>query len=325
MTIPKKFNPNQMQYSANEVETVVCPFCKSDDSRTIVRERTSLEVVICRKCGLIYVSPRLKSPEKIYWGDGSGYYEEAKLVFSGEVPHHRDQNYLSDLKLIKKFKPRGDFLDVGTNAGFFLRMAKMNKQWNIQGVEPSKPLAELASKYFDLNITNAFLEDAAIMDDSFDIVTMTDVFEHVSQPQKILAKVHKILRPGGVIFIKVPNGLFNLTKMLLAKWTGNTKNYDIFDSYEHVIHYSHRTLGDMLKSSGFDIVYRGIGRPIHTPVWQRYTGKYFQYPSPWVLDIKNHVLREVFYGLGFLEYLARGFSAGFLAPNIIILARKKAK
>ncbi|MBU4473629.1 MAG: hypothetical protein KJ842_05695, partial [Candidatus Omnitrophica bacterium] len=51
--------------------------------------------------------------EKIYWADAQGYYEEAKLIFMGIKPHHRDKNYLEDLKIIKRFKPRGNFLDIG--------------------------------------------------------------------------------------------------------------------------------------------------------------------------------------------------------------------
>jgi hypothetical protein len=72
---------------------------------------------------LIYVNPRLKEPEQIYWGDSEKYFKEARLIFAGKAKHHRDVNYLQDLKLIYKYKPTGNFLDVGTNMGFFLRNA----------------------------------------------------------------------------------------------------------------------------------------------------------------------------------------------------------
>lgn len=313
---------NTRQYSADEVEPVNCPSCNKNDYTQIATERRSIGIVRCKGCGLIYVNPRLKSPEKIYWGDEKAYYEEAKLIFMGIKPHHRDSNYSADLKIIKKFKPKGDFLDIGTNAGFFLRLARTNKSWNLYGVEPSPSLADLASRYFNLNIKNAFLEKAGLEDKSFDIITMTDVFEHVPNPGELLNEAHRIMKDDGILFIKVPNGLFNLFKLRLTGALNNIKSYDIFDSYEHLVHYSHDTLEELLAKNGFSVVHKAIGRPIQTPVWHKYTGKYYQYPTPWQLDYKNHILRNVFYFFGLIEYHLLGFKAGYLAPNIIVVAKK---
>lgn len=314
--------PDQRQYTKEEVESVACPFCGSTDCQVIAIERSVLGIVRCKACGLIYVNPRLKSPEKIYWGDGSGYYEEARLIFSGIRPHHRDRNYLEDLRLIKKFKPKGNFLDIGTNAGFFLRLARQNSAWNIYGVEPSPSLSGLARKYFNLNVKNAFLEEADFQEHFFDIVTMTDVFEHIPEPGKVLEKVRGIIKDDGILFIKVPNGLFNLTKLLLARLTNKVNLYDIFDSYEHLVHYSHDTLTKTLEKHGFRVIHKSIGRPIHTPVWMKYVGRYYQYPTPWGLDYKNHILRNIFYFTGLIEYFLKGFKAGYFAPNIIVVAKK---
>ncbi|MFA5089596.1 MAG: methyltransferase domain-containing protein [Candidatus Omnitrophota bacterium] len=310
------------QYSQEEVRTVNCPFCNSNEYKIITIERTVLGIVKCKICGLIYVNPRLKAPEKIYWGNSNDYYEEARLIFSGGRQHHRDRNYSDDLKTIARFKPAGNFLDIGTNAGFFLRLARKNNNWNIYGIEPSESLANLGRKYFNLNIKNAFLEDSDFPDNFFDIVTMTDVFEHISDPKIILNKVHKIIKDDGILFIKVPNGLFNLTKLRLARLTGNVKSYDIFDSYEHLVHYSHDTLTKMLQKHGFCVIHKSIGKPIQTPVWMDYVGRYYQYPTPWVLDYKNHILRNIFYFAGLMEYFLLGFKAGWFAPNIIIVAKK---
>ena len=310
------------EFTKDEVEFVRCPFCKSDDHKAIATERAVLGIVSCNVCGLIYVNPRLKSPEKVYCGDPKDYYEEAKFIFKGKKPHHRDSNYLDDLKIIKRFKPTGNFLDIGTNAGFFLRLAKKNKNWNIYGVEPSKSLADLAIKHFNLNIKNTLLENADFDADFFDIVTMTDVFEHIPNPDEILAKARQLMKDGGILFIKVPNGLFNLTKLRLAKLTNALKTYDIFDSYEHLIHYSHKTLSKIVEKNGFKVIYRGVSRPIQTPVWQKCVGRYYQYPTPWILDYKNYILRNAFYWFGLIEYFLRLTNAGYFSPNITVIAKK---
>ena len=197
-------------YDEADVLSVRCPFCDVDKYREIYKERGALGIVQCNACSLIYVNPRLKEPEKIYWGDAKKYFEEAKLIFEGKKRHHRDNNYSEDLDMIYRHKPSGNFLDVGTNMGFFLRNAKKLGVWNLCGVEPSPSLSDIARKKIGLNIKTAFLENAGLDDNFFDVVTMTDVFEHISDPGKILTEVGRILKKDGILFIKVPNGLFNL-------------------------------------------------------------------------------------------------------------------
>lgn len=308
-------------YTASEVVSVSCPLCATNNCNEIYRERKALGIVQCLSCGLLYVNPRLKEPEKIYWGDADKYFEEARLIFEGKVKHHRDSNYISDLKLIYRYKPYGNLLDIGTNVGFFLRNAK-NSRWTLYGVEPSSSLSEMARKYFDLDVKTAFLEEASFQNNFFDVVTMTDVFEHISEPGKLLSEIYRILKPDGILFIKVPNGLFNLFKLYCVRITGRLKNYDIFDSYEHVVHYSQETIRLMLEKSGFKVIKFFIGRPIQIPVWHNYVGHYYQYPSPWRLDPKRQSARLILYFLSLIEFKLRLNRIGYLAPNIIVIAKK---
>ncbi|MFH1508137.1 MAG: class I SAM-dependent methyltransferase [Candidatus Omnitrophota bacterium] len=308
-------------YNDADVISVDCLLCGCHEYKSIYKERGALGIVRCVKCSLIYVNPRLKEPEKVYWGDAEKYFTEARLIFEGKAGHHRDPNYSADLALIHKYKPAGNFLDVGTNMGFFLRKAK-GMGWDLYGVEPSPSLSELARKYFGLNIQTAFLENSGFKDSFFDVVTMTDVFEHLTEPKKILAEARRILKPEGIIFIKVPNGLFNLFKLSSARLTGRLKDYDIFDSYEHVVHYSQSTLDAMLKQCGFKALDFSIGKPIQLPVWHKFVGQYYQYPSPLPLDLKRQTTRNLFFILSVIEQKIRLNRIGYLAPNIIVVARK---
>ena len=61
-------------YSSEEVELVSCPLCGNRQYKEIHMERAVLGIVSCLKCDLIYVNPRLKNPEKIYWGDPNKYF-----------------------------------------------------------------------------------------------------------------------------------------------------------------------------------------------------------------------------------------------------------
>jgi SAM-dependent methyltransferase len=309
-------------YDKSEVIKVPCPLCDKDEYKEIYKERGSLGIVRCRNCGLIYVNPRLRDPEKIYWGDAGKYFQEAKLIFEAKAPHHRDKNYLEDLRLINKYKPAGNFLDIGTNMGFFLRNARMFGGWNLYGVEPSASLSDLARKYFGLNVKTAYLENAGFDSNFFDVITLTDVFEHIANSEGILKEIKRVLKPDGILFIKVPNGLFNIFKFRIAGLARRLKDYDIFDSYEHVIHYSGNTLKKMLKKYGFELIMAKIGSPIQLPVWHKYVGAYYQYPSPWRLDYQRQTARNILYLLSKIEFYLTGKHIGYLAPNIIAIARK---
>jgi SAM-dependent methyltransferase len=309
-------------YSKDEVTERDCPFCSSRDYSAIYRERGFIGIVRCRRCGLIYTNPMIKDAEKNYWGDEKKYYEEVSLIFKGLAIHHRDPNYLEDLKVIEGLRPEGNFLDIGTNVGFFLRHTR-GRKWNVFGVEPSPSLSEMARKYFGLNVKTGYLDEAGFEDDFFDVITMIDVFEHLKEPRKMLKDVKKVLKKGGILFIKVPNGNYNLLKLHLARMSGRLKDHDIFDSYEHLAHYTQAILKRMLEEGGFKIDRSFIAKPIQLPVWHKYIGHYYHYPSPWFLDAKNYILRLLFYWVSKIEFLLRLGNIGYLAPNIVVIATKR--
>lgn len=309
-------------YDKSEVINVPCPLCDSSKHKELYKERGNLGIVRCINCNLIYTNPRLTETEEIYSGDTEGYFNEAKLILEGKAPHHRDKNYTEDLELIHKYKPSGNFLDIGTNMGFFLRKAKQWKDWKLYGVEPSPSLSCMARKYFGLDIKTTSLKDACFENEFFDIITMTDVLEHIVNPGEILKEIRRILKPDGILFIKVPNGLFNLFKLKIAGLAKKLKNYDIFDSYEHVVHYSGNTLKKIIKKHGFQVIKTSIGKPIQLPAWHKYVGYYYQYPSPWIMDYKKQTGRSILYFLSKIEFYLFGNNIGYLAPNIIIIARK---
>lgn len=188
-------------YTEEEVIKRQCPFCNSAGYTYIHKERGALGIVKCKYCKLIYTNPIVKEAEKNYWGDEKKYYEEARLIFNGLAKHHRDENYLQDLRIIEHMKPEGNFLDIGTNMGFFLRHTR-GKTWNVFGIEPSPALSQMARKYFELNVKTAYLEDAGFKDDFFDIVTMTDVFEHIVNPKIMLLEIKKVLKKTAYYLLK---------------------------------------------------------------------------------------------------------------------------
>ena len=322
--IPKEQN----YYSPGDVEHVNCPMCNSNKYKKITIEWGILGIVKCKNCGLIYVNPRPKEPEKIYWGPKEKYLKEAELIFEGKQKSHRDVNYLADLKKINKIKPKGNFLDIGTNMGMFLRNAR-NRGWRLYGIEPSPALSEIAREKFGLEIYTSFLYENKFADNFFDIITIIDVFEHISKPLEMLKDVHRIIKQDGLLFIKVPHANFNLLKYSLYKKILHKFSFpqdifrDIFDSREHIVHYTKETITKMLYKGGFRVNAIKIDRPIQTPIWRALVGHYYQYPTPWCIDWKNKLVRLGLYYLALVFYYPFGGKITPLASCLVIFAQKK--
>jgi SAM-dependent methyltransferase len=310
------------EYSAEEVVAVPCPFCGSEDGTTLAVDHGANGIRRCSACTLIYTSPRAPEPEKNYWGDYEKYVTEARLIFTGQAPHHRDPNYIEELELIEAHRPeKGRFLDVGCNMGMLLRLAR-GRGWEAVGVEPSPALHKIATEQLGLTVHNCYLDGLPDSErGSFDVVALSDVFEHVTDPRGFLQVAARYLKPDGLLFVKVPNARWNVLKQRLPQLLGRTPSPKTWDSYEHVVHYTEPTLRAMLRSEGFEPLFVGVSRPVQVPVWHEYVGQYFQYPSPWVLDWRQHLGRFAFYAISRVEQRLRGGEIGFAAPNLVTLAR----
>lgn len=308
------------RYGPEDVESVSCPYCGSSDGRELTREYGAIGIVRCG-CGLIYTSPRVREPERSYWGERDAYLREAKLVFEGRRDHHRDPNYLEELAFIADYMPSGRFLDVGCNMGMLLRHAR-RMGWDAWGVEPSPSLSSLAREELGLNVHNCYLSEIpADFRGTCDVVALSDVFEHVTDPLGMLADARLMLKPSGVLFVKVPNGLFSVFKDWLSRVRGRAVEHEVWDSYEHVVHYTDVTLRRMLEKGGFRVAELRLSKPVQVPVWHHLVGQYFQYPTPWMLDWRRHVGRIVLHRLGQVERVVRGGSVGYLPPSLAVIAR----
>lgn len=310
-------------YSADEVVVVPCPLCGSEERTRLYTEHGAIGISQCLSCSLVYASPRFATPEQIYWGEAQQYYEEARLIFEGKAPHHRDPNYLEELDLIEAYQPSGRFLDVGCNMGMLLRHA-VRRKWQAVGVEPSPTLSRLATERLGLTVYNCFLHELPKEEEgAFQVVALSDVFEHICTPLAFLQDVRRFLADDGVVYVKVPNARWNSFKQRVCELMGRRPAHGIWDSYEHVVHYTDATLCEMLRRAGFEPFHVTIATPVQVPVWHEYVGHYYHYPSPWMLDWTRHLGRSACYWLSRIERRMRFGSIGALAPNIVVLARKR--
>jgi SAM-dependent methyltransferase len=97
----------------------------------------------------------------------------------------------------------GYLLDVGCGAGTYIEELAA-RGWKVAGVEPSASAVE-AGKSRGLDITQGSIHDIAHPAESFDVVRLNHSFEHVPDPESVLRAALLLLKPGGALFIGVPN------------------------------------------------------------------------------------------------------------------------
>jgi 2-polyprenyl-3-methyl-5-hydroxy-6-metoxy-1,4-benzoquinol methylase len=112
--------------------------------------------------------------------------------------------------------PHGKFLDVGCGSGKFLLTMK-HLEMDCYGVEPGKMDGEFIKKH-ELKIYNGDLEGAEYSNESFDVISLSWVFEHVSDPSKMLNELFRILKPNGKIILSVPQSKSLMFYLFKKNW-----------------------------------------------------------------------------------------------------------
>ena len=238
------------------MEETNCNLCGADDTELVYVEKDRLmklpgtfRLVRCQQCGLLYLNPR-PSQEEI------GYYYpeeyEPYTVTPQDEPSwinrlDRSFGYWKRARLLSAARvDSGRILDVGCATGNFLNMMSHFGSWDLYGVDISATGVEYACQRYGINATVGELSDAHYEDGFFDVVTMWDVLEHVHDPTATLAEVRRILKPDGLLLVRVPNSATWDAKLFGRFWVG-------YDAPRHLYIYSPPTLTRFLEDAGFRI------------------------------------------------------------------------
>jgi len=138
----------------------------------------------------------------------------------------------------------GRLLDIGAGTGSFVGFMR-DYGWSVTGLEPdekARQQAETANKVQLLDPRNFYL----FPHESFDVITMWHVLEHVHDLHDYLAQLRKLIEPQGKIFIAVPN---------YTSFDGSFyKNYwAAYDVPRHLYHFSPRALKKLFNEQGFEL------------------------------------------------------------------------
>ena len=188
-------------------------------------ERT-FDLVRCRGCRLVRVDP-LPTPDEV-----RGLYSESYFVrdFSCgvragtylETEATRVEEYRELLDTIRKYRPLGRFLEVGCAAGSFLNYVR-RAGYEVEGVDVSPWASATAREQFGLPVHTGRLVELNLPEKSFDVVFLGDLLEHEPEPVQFLAEVKRLMRPWGLLAMKVPTYVnsfyYRAARRMPISWT----------------------------------------------------------------------------------------------------------
>lgn len=110
-------------------------------------------------------------------------------------------------------------LDIGAGNGEYLKLMK-TLGWEVEGTETDLGAIEYASSTFGIKMHFGFVTNLKLPTDSFDVITMNHVIEHVYDPLAVMQECRRLLRPGGRLVILTPNSSSLGHRWFKSNWRG---------------------------------------------------------------------------------------------------------
>ncbi|RFM27580.1 class I SAM-dependent methyltransferase [Deminuibacter soli] len=218
------------------------------------------------------------------------YYQSAEYVSHSETRkgiinrlYHMVRSYTlqSKRKLVQATskKEKGVLLDVGAGTGAFAAVMQ-EAGWQVTGLEPDDIARANAQTHHQLTLQT--LDSLySLPDAQFDVITMWHVLEHVHDLHGYLTTFQRILKPGGVLLVAVPNYTSYDAQVYGAQWAA-------YDVPRHLYHFSPESMRRLMQQHGFRI--NG-----YEPMW--FDSYYVSMLSERYRTGKNNLLRALWNGL----------------------------
>lgn len=181
-------------------------------------------------------------------------YPPKEEQYEEKVMLQRNEWFLARLKRLRNLFPDGrTILDIGAGTGDFLALAAQDG-WRVEGLEVSSYACERANEKYGLNLICSNIEDYLLQTSAtFDVIHLSHVFEHLTNPRLVLKKSYEILSPGGILIIEVPNQFRSWADKLVHFKSGIKKIERSTFSIHHPYFYGTVHLAALLKEHGFKI------------------------------------------------------------------------
>ncbi len=257
-----------------------CPLCESRKLRPFDRDRDGHIIDTCRGCGVRFMNPQYsdRDREELYSRYITFHDSEPP---EGEIPMRkwrwvRQECKRRNIQMIERFMEKGRLLSVGCGDGVEIEVGQ-ELGWTDEGYDvDAAATAEVARRYSAVVHSGEFASLRA-KSAPFDAILMDQVIEHLKDPGDYLRNIFDMLRPGGVLFLGMPNlnSFSNRAKTLMGKFgLKGQKRGRHYAFKHHIFFFSPGVLRRILERYGFEVLcIRGSLKPQKkklTPVLSRW-------------------------------------------------------
>ena len=215
-----------------------CPICNNIEFSNFLKtkdyfySKKEFTIQECLSCGFRFTNPRPQEFEINSYYDSENYLSHSSQK-RGVIPYF--YNLIKNISIKKKFNlinnlsSGNSILDIGSGSGEFLNYFN-KKHWQTLGIEPNEYARNYAKSTYSLDIQDE-THLPNIKDNSFDIISMWHVLEHIPYLNERIIQVKRILKDNGIIIIAIP-----ISNSFDAKYYN--KFWAAFDLPRHFYHFT---------------------------------------------------------------------------------------
>lgn len=226
-----------------------CRLCQNETLNLFYEQghKNQFKYYKCQACGLVNID--LKNL------DITHHQEKYVDGFKAVTNHEADKGAKAAFQFIKRYAPKGSYLDIGCGSGSVLYFAKKDG-WQVKGLELSQELAKHIERTLniDVHVTNFLtLHD---FEEQFDVVSLRHVLEHLPDSLLALDKISALLKPGGYAYFEFPNinSLSHRTQRFLSRYNIHKKSYPPSYQPGHCNEFSKQSFSYLLKLTNFELI-----------------------------------------------------------------------
>lgn len=231
----------------------VCPLCSSENIALLFRctdhftSKKEFAVFTCATCGFIFTQdyPEENEIGRYYESDDYISHTDTAKGFSNKLYRLARKIMLtrkrSIVEGITKLK-RGSLLDIGSGTGYFAATMR-DSGWAVKGIEINEKAGSFAATHFGLDISPPS-DLNLILSGTHDCITLWHVLEHFHDPSEYLSEIKRILKPGSVCILALPNS--NSYDAIYYK-----NNWAAWDVPRHLWHFNPSTFRKFAEKEGY--------------------------------------------------------------------------
>jgi SAM-dependent methyltransferase len=261
-----------------------CILCNSSRFRVMHRVG-SWHYLCCLECSLVSLHPR---PDNSVLLEKYNDYLPVQPEKITQWESMMKPVYARAIEMIKsRIGTRPEvLLDIGCGHGFFLQQMK-SLGWKVEGIEVSEVGRNYTEQRCGIHVYGQPLDELNLPPNSYHVVTLFYVIEHIANPVKLLKEVYRILRPDGLLLLRWPH---STPAVMLIKPLAHI--FDLYHTPYHLYDFSPKTMAHMLSVCGFRDVKTVIGGyTIPRQKLKRYTAKTMGYLGETLYNISHgHLL-----------------------------------